>query len=239
MSRSSSWLVRTACLALAVAAPMSVSAQWAVFDSSNYAENVLQAARELQQIDNQVRSLQNETVMLENMARNLQSLNYSSLNAMVSDLQRVGTLMNEAQGVSFDVNATRSAVAQDFPEQYAAAVDTDQLVADAHLRWQNSMDAFRQTMLVQSRIASNVQADTGTLSSLVDASQNATGALQAQQATNQLLALSTKQQLQIQTLMAAQYRAAALEQARNAEADEEARAETARFLGTGNVYSPE
>jgi P-type conjugative transfer protein TrbJ len=73
----------------------------------------------------------------------------------------------------------------------------------------------------------------------VNASQGAVGALQAQQATNQLIALSTKQQLQIQTLMAAQYRASAVEQARNAEAEEEARAATTLFLGTSNAYAPQ
>src|SRR3546814_15205742 len=75
-----------------------------------------------------------------------------------------------------------------------------------------------------------------TLSALVTASQGAVGSLQAQQATNQLLALSTKQQLQIQNLMAAQYRSEALDQARKAQAEEAARAATARFLGSGPAY---
>jgi conjugal transfer/entry exclusion protein len=39
--------------------------------------------------------------------------------------------------------------------------------------------------------------------------------------------------------MAAQYRASAVEQARNAEAEEAARAATARFLGTSNAYTPQ
>ena len=42
-----------------------------VFDASNYAENVLQAARALAQINNQIQSLQNETVMLQNMAKKI------------------------------------------------------------------------------------------------------------------------------------------------------------------------
>ena len=233
--------LRTILLAtvLTVTSLAPVQAQWVVFDPQNYAQDLIQAARALQQINNQIQSLQNEAVMLENMAKNLQSLNFSSLNSMVSDLQQIGSLMNQAQGITFDVSATRTAFAQNFPQQYSAAVNTDQLVADAHQRWQNSMDAFQQTMVVQAQVAQNVQADTGTLSSLVNASQGAVGALQAQQATNQLIALSTKQQLQIQTLMAAQYRASAVEQARNAEAEEEARAATSRFLGTSNAYAPQ
>ncbi|HLG90322.1 MAG TPA: P-type conjugative transfer protein TrbJ [Alphaproteobacteria bacterium] len=232
-------LLITMSLGVAVLPMRPATAQFAVFDAANFSQNILTAARALEQINNQIRSLQNETAMLENMARNLQSLNFSSLDTMVSDLQQISTLMNQAQGIAFTVNATQTAFAQSYPQQYAAAVTTDQLVADAHQRWQNSMDAFRQTMVVQAQVAQNVQADTATMSALVSASQDAVGSLQAQQATNQLIALSTKQQLQIQSLMAAQYRATALEDARNAEAEEEARAAFTRFLGTSNAYAPQ
>ena len=60
-------------LALAfLAAPMALApmlattahAQWVVFDPSNYAQNVLTAARSLQQITNQITSLQNQAQML-------------------------------------------------------------------------------------------------------------------------------------------------------------------------------
>ena len=48
------------------------AAQIAVFDGTNYAQNLLQAARALNQINNQIKSLQNEASMLQNMANNLQ-----------------------------------------------------------------------------------------------------------------------------------------------------------------------
>jgi P-type conjugative transfer protein TrbJ len=44
-------------------------AQVVVFDPNNYAQNVLTAARALQQINNQITSLQNQTQMLINQAR--------------------------------------------------------------------------------------------------------------------------------------------------------------------------
>ncbi|RUZ66294.1 P-type conjugative transfer protein TrbJ, partial [Mesorhizobium sp. M7A.F.Ca.US.003.02.2.1] len=44
-----------------------------VFDPSNYTQNVLTAARSLEQITNQITSLQNEAQMLINQARNLAS----------------------------------------------------------------------------------------------------------------------------------------------------------------------
>ena len=44
-------------------------AQWAVFDGSNFVQNVLNGAHQLQQIANEVTSLQNEAQMLLNQAR--------------------------------------------------------------------------------------------------------------------------------------------------------------------------
>lgn len=212
-------------------------AQWPVFDASNYVENVLQAARLLQQINNQVQSLQNQVVMLENMAKNLTNLNFSQLDSMVSSLTQISSLMNQAQGIGFNVTAAETSFAQLFPQQYAPSVSTTQLVADARQRWENAMSAFGQTMAVQAQVAQNVQADTATLSSLVNASQGAVGNLQAQQAVAQLVALSVKQQLQAQSLMTAQYRATAFEQARHAEAEEEAQIAFTRFLGNSVAYA--
>ena len=54
------------------------AAQWVVYDPTNYVQNFLSAARALEQINNQIQSLQNEAQMLINQARNLASLPYSS-----------------------------------------------------------------------------------------------------------------------------------------------------------------
>src|SRR2546422_6575830 len=59
-------------MALALA-PGPAMGQMIVYDPSNYAQNVLQAARALQQINNQITSLQNQTQMLLNQAKHLAS----------------------------------------------------------------------------------------------------------------------------------------------------------------------
>ena len=177
--------------------PKPASAQIAVFDASNFAENVLEAARLLQQINNQITSLQNEATMLENDARNLTSLNVSSLSGITSDLTQIGDLMNQAQGISFQVQSVETAFDQLYPQSYSAGTSLSSLLSDAQTRWRDARDAFQQTMTVQSQIAQTVQSDSTKLSTLVNASQAATGNLAATQATNQLLALSIKQQLQL------------------------------------------
>ncbi|MDE3117200.1 MAG: P-type conjugative transfer protein TrbJ, partial [Pseudomonadota bacterium] len=75
--------VTTLAFAIAVSAPlvlpMRAEAQWAVIDHANLSQNILTAARALEQINNQIRSLQNQTFMLQNMALDLKSLDVSQL----------------------------------------------------------------------------------------------------------------------------------------------------------------
>ena len=208
-----------------------------VFDPSNYAQNLLTAARALQQINNQIQSLQNEAQMLRNMSANLTALNTSQLSGMIAGLTQVNALIGQASGISFNVDATNSAFASTYPGSYAAGTTDAKLDADALTRWQVAMAAFQKTLQVQAQIAENVRGDAGTLTALVNASQGAQGNLSVAQAGNQLLALSVKQQLQIQSLMAAQDRATALDAARQAESDAEGQAAFQRFIGTGDAYS--
>ncbi|MBV9511215.1 MAG: P-type conjugative transfer protein TrbJ [Caulobacteraceae bacterium] len=216
------------------------AAQMTVFDPSNYAQNLLTASRALQQVTNQIRSLQNEATMLQNMATELQHLNFSSLTQMTSSLQQISTLMNQAAGIaSFNPTTTGAAFTTTFPTAYGAGISTSQLTANAQARWTNAITAYRQTMQVQSQVVSNVQADSALLATLVNQSQGAVGGLQAQQAANQLTALAAKQQFQIQSMMAAQYRANAVDQASQAQAQAAARAATLQFLGSGVAYSPQ
>lgn len=210
-----------------------------VFDPKNYAENLLTAARELQQVNNEIRSLQNEATMLQNMGKNLTSLNTSQLSSMVSALTTIGNLMNQGSGIAFTVNATNAAWNTSYPSSYPISTPTTTLTANAQTRWQQAMGAFQQALRVQAQVVQNVQADSTTLTNLVNASQGAVGNLQASQATNQLLALSTKQQLQMQNLMAAQYRATALDAARDAETEADGQASFQRFLGSNNAYTPQ
>ena len=210
-----------------------------VFDPTNFAQNLLQAARALEQIQNQVKSLQNEAQMLTDNALNLKQLDMTSLGQITSALQRIDGLMSEADGIAFGVQETKTQLQRQFPKQYDSATTTDEAVSDALTRWQSTIAAYRQTMTVQAQVVENVQADRATLAQLLAASDSAVGNLQAQQATNQLVALSAKQQLQIQNLMAAQYRAQALDEARKVQAEQAAKTATERFLGPGHAYTPE
>jgi type IV secretion system protein TrbJ len=200
-----------------------------VFDPSNYAQNLLTAARTLQQINNQIQSLQNQ-------AKNLKRVDFPEVQKITSTLQQIDMLMGRANGVTFRLDESNQQLARLFPDAFNKALSVDQQVADAKARLDASRAAYRQTMSVQSRIAENVQEDAQTLGALVDRSQNAEGALSVTQATNQLIALTAKQQFQIQTLMTAQYRAQAIEDARRVQSEVDGRARTTKFLGSGSAY---
>ncbi|PZU47970.1 MAG: P-type conjugative transfer protein TrbJ [Sphingomonas sp.] len=216
-----------------------VAAQWTVFDPTNYTQNVLTAARTLQQINNQISSLQNQATMLQNMARQLQRLDFSTLNEITRSMQRIDALMTQAQGIAFDIASTDEALRDRFPEVFDTAMTTDAMLQQALAQLQAATRAFRQTMRVQAQVVENIQSDGPLLTELVTQSQGATGSLQAQQATNQLLAVSARQQLQLQAMMAAQYRAESVEQERQRQAMAAARERTRRFIGSPNAYTPD
>jgi P-type conjugative transfer protein TrbJ len=208
-----------------------------VFDPTNYAQNLLQAARALEQINHQVQSLQNEAAMLQNMARNLSRIDFPEASRIKSALERVETLMGEARGIDFRTETLDQRFRALFPRELDAALKRDRRLAAAKDRLESAMESFRNSMTVQAQVVENVREDASLLAALSARSQLSEGSLQAQQATNQLLALATKQQLQLQTLMAAEYRSQGLERARRAQAESEARAATRRFLGAGRAYT--
>jgi P-type conjugative transfer protein TrbJ len=82
-------------------------------------------------------------------------------------------------------------------------------------------------------VVGNLSTMRSEMDALVAHSQGATGALQATQAGNQLIALQTQQLADLTALMAAQGRAQALEAARVASGEEQAREQLRRFLAPG------
>ena len=93
-------------------------------------------------------------------------------------------------------------------------------------------------MRVQAGVVGNLDTNRAQMSALIGESQGATGALQATQAGNQLLALQSQQISDLTALMAAQGRAQNLEAAQMAAAQEQAREQRRRFLEPGTGYQP-
>lgn len=210
-----------------------------VIDPTNLVQNTLTAIRTMEMIENQINQLQNEAQILTNQARNLASLPFNVVNRLRSTLATTKRLIAQAQGLAFEVQSMNAEFTRLYPEQYAATVSGNQMYQDAQQRWRNTLTGLQTAMKMQAQVSQNLTEDEDVLTDLVSQSQSATGALQAQQATNQLLALQAKQAIQAQQLQLTQGRASALELARQAAAVERGREVTRRFLGTGTAYTPQ
>jgi type IV secretion system protein TrbJ len=217
--------------------PRAAVAQSIVFDPNNYAQNVLTAARALQQINNQITSLQNQALMLINQAKNLASLPYSSLQQLEQSFQRTQQLLTQAQRIAYDIEQIDRA----FSTAYAPAssgVSDQALIANAQSRWQNSVAGFQDTMRVQATVVGNLDSNRVQMSALVNASQGATGTLQASQAGNQLLGLQAQQLADLTATVAAQGRAQSLDLAQRTAAQDQGREQLRRFLTQSQGYQP-
>ena len=228
--------VTTVALVFVLSIP-SASAQLIVFDPNNYAQNVATAARELQQINNQITSLQNQTQMLINQAKNLATLPHSSLQQLEQSSRRTQQLLAEAQRIAYDIGQIDRA----FSTTYAPASASGSgqaLIANAQTRWHNSLAALQDALRVHATVVSNLDASRTQMSTLISASQDATGALQASQAGNQLLGLQAQQLADLAAAVAAQGRAQTLEAAQRVAAQDQGREQLRRFLAPGQGYQP-
>ena len=214
--------------AIGTSAPAAAQVGGIVHDPRNYAQNILTAARTLEQINNQISMLQNQATSLVNEGRNLTSLPVSTLQELQGQVDRTRQLLGQAQRVAFDVGDIQLA----FDARYkGAALSGSQaaMVANAEARWNDSVGAFQDAMKVQAGVVTNMGVTRQSIGTLVSASQSATGALQAAQAGNQILAVQSQQLSDLAAAIAAQGRAQMLDAARSAAAEAEGRERFRRF----------
>ncbi len=233
--KRSHWTLTAAVSALVLTVP--AHAQFVVIDPANLIQTTLTAIRSAVQIENQIRSLENEAVMLENDAKNLSNLNFNSLGHLQAILATVQRLLNQSQGLSLQLAQASQQFARLYPNSYVGA-SIDQMMGDRAQHWTNSHEALRTTVQVQAQSQQNFADDEGVISDLVTQSQGAIGALQAAQATNQLLALHAKQLIQAQQMAIAQDRVTALEHARAVEAEARANEMRLGFMTQQTNYGP-
>ena len=208
-----------------------------VFDPTNYAQNVLTAARTLEQITHQITSLQNEAQMLINQAKNLANLPFSALQQIQQSVQKTQQLLQQAQGIAFNVQQIDQMFQQKYGNVSLSASD-QQLVTNARDRWKNTVGGLQDAMRVQAGVVGNIDSNRAQMSALVGQSQSASGALQAAQAGNQLLALQSQQLSDLVAVISANGRASALTDAERAAAAEQGREQRRRFLTPGSGYQP-
>jgi type IV secretion system protein TrbE len=208
-----------------------------VFDPANYQQNLLTAARALEEINNQIRQLTAQAEEIQRMDQNLQQLGSTISPDLQATLTQLKAQLQAGQGLALSVQQTEANYAQMYPSQLSNALTMDQVLVNAKTRWQQAYAALQKSALLQGEVADSIGTDTGVLNTAMARSQGATGALSATQAGNELTALGVKQALQLQGLLAAQARAQTLQQARDLATEDEARQRFTRFVGTGTGYT--
>jgi P-type conjugative transfer protein TrbJ len=212
--------------------------QQVVYDPSNYAQNVLQAARALQQINNQIQQLETQTQSLINQAKHLVSLPYSLVSTITSQIQRTEQLIAQAQRIAYSVSTIDKA----FTTNYGAInlnVSQQQMAAGAQQRWQTSVAGLQDAMRMQATVVGNIPTSRITVTTLGASSQSASGALQAAQVNNQLLVQISQQLADLIALQAAHGRAETLIAAANATDQNQGSTQLSTFLTRGSGYQPQ
>jgi len=239
MKRRLSSLVRALLGAVALA-PLAVppaQAQMAVIDPSNLIQNALNAARALQQVNNQVTQITNQIRQLENDARNLTRLGDTFAPDIMASLREMDALLNEARGLALKVGETRDALQSLYTGDYRGTNVATRAQAAAR-QVDAARSALQTSLIMQAQVTEQLRSDQTTLQSLSAVSANATGALSAQQATNELLAFQAQQAMRLQALLVAESRADALERARQMEAQAQARAQHDHFFSGAQTAHP-
>src|SRR3546814_5684847 len=128
-----------------------------------------------------------------NQGRNLTELDFSALQELRAALADSRRLLEEAKGLSFDVEQARRGYARLYPDGYGAGTSIGDMASDAQARWQQAREELRTAVELQAQMVGQVAGDETPLSELVDRHPSPVGAFQVAQATNQLPALQSSQ----------------------------------------------
>jgi P-type conjugative transfer protein TrbJ len=202
-------------LAGAVISPHPAAGSMIVYDPNNYAQNLLQAIRALDQLRTMTRQLETELRMI-------QSLGTTKRDDIQSVMRRMESLLYQTNGLGFDLERIGDDFELLYPEEYNSK-DYRRIAAQAERWTEQNRAAVRVSMSTTSLAAENLARHDQRLQELLAASDSAVGTTAAIQAGNQILASLGAQIADMSALIIAQNRAvdskAAEEEARKVQQD--------------------
>lgn len=206
MKRTKARLLAAALIAAALSTPPLLPRAEAldvVYDPTNHVQNVLQAARALEQINNQLTSLANE-------ARMLSQLHLQLAPELSQSIGAARQLLQQAQGIRQNLNTITQDMRSLYPEDMHG-LDLDGLLRQSD-RWVDQSRASVETLMQASAASTDQLGDAqSTMQRALDASAGAEGQTSAIQASTQAIGVLSAQVAQLQQLQAAEARALASE----------------------------
>ncbi len=184
-------------MAMSLTAP--ARAQWTVIDPTNLAQNLLQAARALEQINNQIRQIEQATAMLRQNPLQLSP-------ELSQSVDEARALFDSASGIAFQVESLSENVRTLYPETWED-FDLEGVLAQSR-RWETeSRASLERAMAAEARAAQSIASTRDRIDRALQSSGGAEGQTGAIQAGNQLLGIQASQLAEIHALLIAQGRA--------------------------------
>jgi type IV secretion system protein TrbJ len=237
-----SWPIRVVLTGVLVGVVVLLSvplhAQLIVNDPLNYAQNVLTAARSLQQINIALMGLANQLKMLQNQYQNLLKLPYSSLMSVEQSYRQTLALLGSAQKLTYNVEQIDQTYSRVYPQSLGGTLPQQQIVNNARERWQISLAGYQHALQVQGGVVQSLDSTRAQTGALLSSSQTASGMLAAQQAGTQVSAQILRQLADLTAVVVAQGRAQSLDGARQL-ADEQDRQAQLRAFEVRQPYQPQ
>ncbi|MEI6856238.1 hypothetical protein [Psychrilyobacter sp.] len=189
------------------------------WDALNYAENfktqlesIKQVKNQMEQIRNQVKSVQNEYESLQNQAKNLKQLDVSlsdrNIRILENALDDLDDLNRNAKSFIYDNEKMVDqfwSIYKENPEDFTKITGFDEKgLAGIKKDVSNAKKASRYAVydaMTNAGMTATIGNDKGNLEKLLQASKSSNGALQAIQATNNLVGNSNSILLQIRSLL--------------------------------------
>ncbi|GAM99803.1 conjugative transfer protein TrbJ [alpha proteobacterium U9-1i] len=225
-------LVMLGLAAIVAVTPMAPArAQMTVIDPTNLAQNLLQATRALQQINNQIRQIEQATQMLRQNPLQLSP-------ELTQSISEARELFNTAQGIAFEVSQVGENLRTLYPETWED-FDLEGVLQQSE-RWeQESRDSLQRAMEAEARAARSIEGSRNRIDRALQSSASAEGQTGATQASNQLLGVTASQLAEIHALLIAQGRALQTERMERLAREERSREIQRRAFPTETTRSTE
>lgn len=223
-------------LALAVAVspmmdPQPAAAQgMVVHDPANVAQNVLQAARALQQVNNQI-------TQIEQQVRMLRSLDLQLAPEVTQTISAARELFGQAQAIRYNLNTIATEIRTLYPDDYRS-LGLDDMLRRSDAWVAESRASVERLVAQQARAAQGLDRTETQINRALAASGAAEGQTSAIQASNQMLGVLSAQLAQMQALQIAQSRALAAERLERAAREERAKEVQRRAFPAGRTPPP-
>ncbi len=214
-------------LACGTATSTSTMAGIPVFDGSNFANMIISASNQAQQISNQVsqiNSLLRGNALSEQALRQLGLGNYSGLlSQMSAQYQDLNKIITASKALSASVSEIQSQYQQLYPNFQNMKNRSPEQMYQQFGKWSDQLqDANKSAMQAQSTI-NNIKDRNNRIASILNESAGSAGASQVAQlqSSNQMLGVLAQQMNDLHTVMAASARSATEAQA-TAQAEKDA-----------------